>query len=324
MQTRRIFLESLVAAGSLPAVLRVAKAQTYPAKPVRIICGFSPGGVNDIYARLIGQRLSERIGQPFIIENRAGAGGTIAADAALRAPPDGYTLLLTSTNDVYAPSLYLDLKYEYTRDFAPIASIAFVPQIMEVNPSVPVKTVVEFITYAKANPGKLNYASAGVGTAQHLCGELFKMLTGVDMVHVPYRGGAPAVADLIAGQVQAMFDLLPSSIEHVRADKLRALAVASAKPSPMLPDVPTLSVYLPSFEAGVPVGIAAPKKTSNEIVATLNREINIILADPRMKARIAEVGGEELAGSPTDFAKLLVTDAEKWREVIHTANIKLG
>ena len=321
---RRKFLHLAAGAVALPAVSRVAKAQSYPTRPVRIVVGFPPGGINDIYARLIGQWLSERLRQPFIIENRAGAGGTIAVDTVVRALPDGYTLLLTAINDVYNPSVYPDLKYEYMRDLAPIASIAFSPEIMEVNPSVPVKAIPEFIAYAKANPGKLNYASSGVGSGQHLCGELFKMLTGVDMVHVPYRGGAPAVADLIAGQVQVMFDLLPSSIEHVRAGKLRALAVASAKRWPTLPDVPTLGEYLSGFEAGTPLGIAAPKKIPNEIVATLNRETNIILADPRMKARIAEVGGEALSGSPADFAKLLETEAEKWRRVIRAADIKLG
>jgi tripartite-type tricarboxylate transporter receptor subunit TctC len=321
---RRKFLHLAAGAVAMPPGSRVANAQAYPAKPVRIICGYPPGGINDIYARLIGQWLSERLGQPFIIENRAGAGGTIAADAVVRALPDGYTLLLTATNDVYDPSLYPGLKYDYMRDFVPIACIAFSPQILEINPSVPVKSVPEFITYAKANPGKLNFASAGVGTVQHLCGELFKMVSGVDMIHVPYRGAAPAVSDLIAGQAQVMFDLLPSSIEHVRAGKLRALAIASAKHWPALPDVPTLAEYLAGFEAGIPLGIAAPKKTPNEIVTTLNRETNIILADPRMQARISEVGGEALAGSPADFAKLLETDAEKWRKVIQTANIKLG
>jgi tripartite-type tricarboxylate transporter receptor subunit TctC len=298
---RRKFLHLAAGTVALSAVSRIAKTQAYPAMPVRIIGGYPPGGINDIYARLIGQRLSERLGQPFIIENRAGAGGTIAVDTVVRATPDGYTLLLTGPNDVFAPSLYLDLKYEYMRDFAPIASIAFSPQIMEVTPSVPAKTVPEFIALAKASPGKLNYASAGVGTLQHLCGELFKMLTGVEMVHVPYRGGAPGVSDLIAGQVQVMFDLLPSSIEHIRAGKLRALAVASAKRWPTLPDVPTLAEYLAGFEASAPLSISAPKKTPTEIVATLNRETNIILADPNMKSRLAEVGGEALSGSPSEL-----------------------
>jgi tripartite-type tricarboxylate transporter receptor subunit TctC len=283
-----------------------------------------PGGVNDTYARLIGQWLSERLGQSFIIENRAGAGGTIAVDSVVRALPDGYTLLLTATNDAYNNSLYPDLKYDYARDIALIAAVALSPEVMEVNPSVPAKTVPEFIAYAKANPGKLNYASAGVGSGQHLSGELFKMVIGVDMVHVPYRGGAPAVADLIAGQVQVMFDFLPSSIEHIRAGKLRALAMASATRWPALPDLATLGDFVPGFEASALYGIAAPKNTPNQVVDRLNREINAILADPKMKARIAEVGGEALTGSPTEFAKLLETDAKKWRKVIQTANIKLG
>jgi tripartite-type tricarboxylate transporter receptor subunit TctC len=321
---RRTFLSSAVGAVVLPAVSRIATAQAYPAKPVHIIAGFPPGGVVDIYARLTGQWLSERLGQSFIIENRAGAGGSIAAESVVRALPDGYTLLLTSANDIFSPSLYPDLKYNYMRDIVPIASIAFTPQVMEVNPSVPAKTVPEFIAYAKTNPGKLNYASAGVGTGQHLCGELFKMSTGVDMVHVPYRGGAPAISDLIAGQVQVMFDFLPSSIEHIRAGRLRALAIGSPKRWQALPDVPTVSDFLPDFVAGVLFGIAAPKNTPNEVVDRLNREINATLADPRMKARIAELGGEALSRSSTQFANLLTTEAEKWTMVIRAANIKMG
>jgi tripartite-type tricarboxylate transporter receptor subunit TctC len=321
---RRRFLYLAAGAAALPAVSRIASAQTYPAKPVHIVAGYPPGGIVDIYARLTGQWLSERLGQSFIIENRAGAGGTIAVDSIVRAPPDGYTLLLTSTPDVYNPSLYPDLRYNYLRDIAPIAGIALTPQVMEVNPSVPVKTVSEFIAYAKTNPGKLNYASGGVGTPQHLCGELFKMMTSVDMVHVPYRGAAPAVSDLIAGQVQVMFDFLPSSIEHIRAGTLRALAMASAKRWPALPDLPTVGDFLPGFDGVALFGIAAPKSTPTEVIDRLNREINAALADPRMKARIAEVGGEVLTGSPSEFAKLIETDAEKWRAVIRAANIKLG
>jgi tripartite-type tricarboxylate transporter receptor subunit TctC len=299
-------------------------AQVYPMKPVRIIAGYPPGGVVDIYARLTGQWLSERLGQPFIIENRAGAGGSIAADSVVRAPPDGYTLLLTSANDAFNPSLYPDLKYNYVRDIAPIASIALSPQVMEVNPALPATTVPEFIRYAKANPGRINFASAGVGTGQHLCAELFKMMAGVDMVHVPYRGGAPAVSDLIAGQVQVMFDFLPSSIEHIRAGKLRALAMASAKRWQSLPDVPTVGDFLPGFEVGALFGIAAPKNTPTEVVDRLNREINATLTDPRAKARIVELGGEAVTGTPAEFARLIATDAEKWRMVIRVANIKMG
>jgi tripartite-type tricarboxylate transporter receptor subunit TctC len=272
---------------------------------------------------LTGQWLSERLGESFIIENRAGAGGSIAVDSVVRAPPDGYTLLLTSANDVFNPSLYPDLKYNYMRDMAPIAGIALTPQVMEVNPVLPAMTVPEFIAYAKANPGRINYASAGVATGQHLCGELFKMMTGVDMVHVPYRGGAPAIADLIAGQVQVMFDFLPSSIEHIRAGKLRALAVASAKRWQALPDLPTVGDFLPGFEAGAVFGIAAPKNTPNEVVDKLNREINAALGDPKLKARIADLGGAALTGSPAAFANLLAADAEKWSMVIRAADIKM-
>jgi tripartite-type tricarboxylate transporter receptor subunit TctC len=321
---RRQFLSLAVGAAALPTVSRIATAQTYPARPVHIIAGYPPGGVVDIYARLTGQWLSERLGQSFIIENRAGAGGSIAVGSVVRAPPDGYTLLLTSANDVYNPSLYSDLKYNYMRDLVPIASVAFTPQVMEVNPAIPALTVPEFVRYAKANPGRINYASAGVGTGQHLCGELFKMSTGVDMVHVPYRGGAPAISDLIAGQVQLMFDFLPSSIEHIRAGTLRALAVGSPKRWQSLPDLPTVGDFLPDFVAGFFFGIAAPKNTPNEVVDRLNREINAALADPRSKARIAEVGGEALASSPTQFANLLAAEAEKWTMVIRAANIKMG
>ena len=321
---RRQFLHLAAGAAVLPAVSGIATAEAYPSRPVHIVVGYPPGGIADVHARLTGQWLSERLGRPFIIENRAGAGGTIAVESVVRAPPDGYTLLLTSANDIFNPSLYPDLKYDYMRDIAPIAGIAFSPQVMEVNPALAAATVPEFILYAKANPGRINYASAGVGTAQHLCGELFKMLAGVDMVHVPYRGAAPAVSDLIAGQVQVMFDFLPSSIEHVRAGKLRALAMASAKRWATLPDLPTVGDFLSGFEAGALVGIAAPRNTPNEIVDKLNHEINAALADPRSKTRIAEVGGEALAGSPTEFTKLIEADAEKWRGVIRAANIKLG
>jgi tripartite-type tricarboxylate transporter receptor subunit TctC len=320
---RRGFLQLAAGAAALPTVSRIAGAQTYPTRPVHIIAGAPPGGILDIYARLTGQWLSERLGQPFIIENRAGAGTTIAADSIVHAPPDGYMLLMTWAGDIYNPSLYPHLNYDYMRDFVPIAGIALTPQVMEVNPSVPVKTVPEFIAYAKANPGKLNYASAGIGTPQHLCGELFKMLTGVEMAHVPYRGSAPAVVDLIAGQVQVMLDFLPSSIEHIRAGRLRAVAMASAKRWPALPDLPTVGDFLPGFEGVALFGIAAPKKTPNEVVDRLNREINAALADPKMKARIAAVGGDVLPGSPAAFATLLEADAEKWRRVIRAANIKL-
>ena len=319
---RRRFLGLAAGAAALPAMSQIAWAQAYPTRPVRIIAGAPPGGILDIHARLTGQWLSERLGQPFIIENRAGAGGTIGADAVVHAPPDGYTLLLTWTGDIYNPSIYPNLKYDYMRDFVPIAGIALTPLVMKVTPSVPVTTVPAFIAYAKANPGKLNYASAGIGTPQHFCGELFKMVTGVHMVHVPYRGAAPAVADLIAGQVQVMFEFLSTSIELIRAGKLRALAMASGKRWPALPDLPTVGDFLVGFDGVQVTGTAAPKNTPTEVVAKLNREINVMVADPRMKARIAEVGGEVLTGSPTEFAKLIESDAEKWHKVIRAANIK--
>jgi tripartite-type tricarboxylate transporter receptor subunit TctC len=289
---------------------------------VRIVAGYPAGGVTDIYARLVGQWLSERLGQPFIIENRTGAGGTIAIDSVVRAPPDGYTLLLTASNDAYSESLYNNLKFNYIRDVAPIASVVLTAGVMEVNPTLPVKTVPEFIAYAKGNPGKINYASAGNGTPQHVCGELFKMMANVDMVHVPYRGGAPAVADLLGGQVQVMFDLLPSSIEHIRSGNLRVLAVTSAERSRALPTIPTLSDFQPGFESITWFGVVAPRDTPAEIVDRLNREINAALADPKMKARLADLGGEALPGSPPQFAKLMANDAEKWGKVIRAANIK--
>jgi tripartite-type tricarboxylate transporter receptor subunit TctC len=321
---RRKFLHLAAGAAALPAVSRVARAQAYPAKPVRIVVGFPPGGVSDVLARLTAQWLSERLGRSFIVENRAGAGGTIAAEAVARAPADGYTLLQTWPGDAYNAILYPGVKYDYIRDFMPIAGTAVMPLVMEVNQSVRAKTVPELIAYANANPGKLNYASAGTGTPQHLCGELFKMMTGVEMIHVPYRGGAPAVTDMIAGQVQVMFDFLASSLEQIRAGTLRALAMTSAKRWPELADLPTVGDFLPGFEATSSGGIAAPKNTPTAVVERLNREINVMLADPGMKARFAEVGGEPITGSPTEFAKLIEADAEKWRRVIRAANITLG
>jgi tripartite-type tricarboxylate transporter receptor subunit TctC len=320
--SRRRFLHLGAAAAAVPIVSRAARAQAYPTGPVRIVAGYPAGGVTDIYARLVGQWLSERLGQPFIIENRTGAGGTIAIDSVVRAPPDGYTLLLTASNDAYSESLYNNLKFNYIRDVAPIASVVLTAGVMEVNPTLPVKTVPEFIAYAKGNPGKINYASAGNGTPQHVCGELFKMMANVDMVHVPYRGGAPAVADLLGGQVQVMFDLLPSSIEHIRSGNLRVLAVTSAERSRALPTIPTLSDFLPGFESITWFGVVAPRDTPAEIVDRLNREINAALADPKMKARLADLGGEALPGSPPQFAKLMANDAEKWGKVIRAANIK--
>jgi tripartite-type tricarboxylate transporter receptor subunit TctC len=321
---RRQFLHLAAAAVALPAASRIARAQTYPAKPVRIVVGFPPGGVSDVLARLVARWLSERLSQSFIVENRAGAGSTIAAESVARAAPDGYTLLSIGPDIAYNPSLYPGLKCDYMRDFTPIAAIALSPLIMEVNPAVPVRTGPELIAYAKASPGTLNYASAGAGTPQHLCAELFKMMTGVDMVHVPYRGGAPAVTDMIAGQVQVMFDFPASSLEHIRAGKLRALAMTSAKPWSALADLPTVGDFVSGFEATFPIGIAAPKNPPNAVIERLNDDINVMLADPGMKARFAEVGVEPLMRSRTEFTNLIEADAEKWRRVIRAANIKLG
>jgi tripartite-type tricarboxylate transporter receptor subunit TctC len=321
---RRQFLHLAAGAVAVPAVSRIARAQAYPARPVRIIVGYPPGGIVDIYARLIGQWLSERLGQSFVIENRAGAAGTIAVESVVRAPADGYTLLLSSGNDPYNELIYPDIKFNYLRDIAPVAGIALSSCIMSVNPSFPARSVAEFIAYAKANPGKINFASAGIGTTQHVSGELFKIMTGVNMVHVTYRGGAPAVSDLLAGQVQVMFEFMASALPHVRSGGLRALAVTGSTRSPSLPDVPTVSETLPGFESGAWFGLAAPKKTPADVVERINREVNATLNDRKVKLRVAELGGEELTGSPDEFAKFVVTDSEKWAKVIRTAGIKAG
>jgi tripartite-type tricarboxylate transporter receptor subunit TctC len=319
---RRRFLALTAGVVALPAASRIVWAQTYPSRPVRIIVGYPAGGGADIIARLMGQWLSERLGQPFIIENRPGASGTIAADSAVRAAPDGYTLLLTGSNDAYNEALYSNLKFNYIRDIAPVASIALTPCVMVVNPLFLAKTVPEFINYAKSNPGKINYASGGNGTPPHVCGELFKMMAGIDMVHVPYRGSAPAIVDLLGGQVQVMFDLMGSSIEYIRAGKLRALAVTTAARMELLPDIPTVNDFLPGFEAITWFGVGAPRNTPAEIVSRLNREINATLANPKMKARVADLGGQVLSGSPADFAKLIADETEKWGNLIRAANIK--
>ena len=319
---RRNFLHLAAGAAALPAVTRTAWAQTYPTRPVRIIVGFPPGGPSDILARLIGQRLSERLGQPFIIENRPGATGNIGTEAVVRAPADGHTLLLVVPGNGIAHMLYDTLNFNFIRDTAPVAGISNGPLVMEVNPTVPAQTVPEFIAYAKANPGKINFASPGNGSTIHLCGELFKMMTGVNMVHVPYRGNAPALTDLLAGQVQMMFADTPSSIEHLRAGKLRALAVTTAMGSDVLPEIPTVSEFIPGFEASNWFGVAAPKNTPLEIIDKLNKEINVALAEPKIKARLADLGATALAGSPADFGKLISEEAEKWGKVIRAANIR--
>jgi tripartite-type tricarboxylate transporter receptor subunit TctC len=321
---RRRFLHLAAGAVALPPVSRIASAQTYPTRPVRIVVGYPAGGVSDILARLIGQSLSERLGQSFVVENRPGASGTIAVDAVVRSPPDGYTLLLTAANNAYNESLYPDLRFKYIRDIAPVASISLTPLVMEVNPLVPVKTVPEFIAYAKANPGKINMGSGGIGTPEHVVGELFKMMTGIEMLHVPYHGAAPAIADLLGGQVQVIFSVLPASIEHIRAGKLRALAVTATTRLESLPDIPTMADFLADFDAPMFwYGVGAPKNTPAEIIDKLSREINVALADPRMKARTADLGAVVLSGSSAEFAKLIAADTEKWVKVIRAANIKL-
>jgi tripartite-type tricarboxylate transporter receptor subunit TctC len=321
--SRRAFLHLAAAsAATLPAVSRVAWAQTYPSRPVRIIIGFPPGASADIVARLIGQWLSGRLGQPLIVENRPGAGGNIGTEAMVRAPPDGYTLLLATSANAINATLYEKLNFSFIRDAAPVASISRNPLVMEVNPLVPATTVPEFIAYAKANPRNVNMASAGNGTPHHLSGELFKMMTGVNMLHVPYRGEAPALTDLFGGQVQVMFTPAVSSIEYIRSGKLRPLAVTTSARLEVLSDVPTVGKFLPGYEASGWFGVVAPKDTPAEIVERLNKEIDAGLAEPEIKARLAGLGALVFSGSPADFGKHIAADTEKWAKVIHAANIK--
>jgi tripartite-type tricarboxylate transporter receptor subunit TctC len=319
---RRKFLHLAAGAAALPATSRFALAQTYPTRPVRWIVGFPAGGGSDVLARLLGQWLSERLGQPFVIENRPGAGTNIATEAVVRAPPDGYTLLQASVPAAINATLYDKLNFNFIRDIAPVASFTRATYVMAVHPSFPAKTVPEFIAYAKVNPGKINMASAGNGTPQHLSGELFKMMAGVNMIHVPYRGDAPALTDLLAGQVQLCFSGLVSSIEYIRTGKVRALAVTTAKQWEIIPDIPSLGDFVPGYEANGWQGIGAPKSTPTEIVDKLNREINAGLADPKIKARFADLGGTVLPLSPSDFGKLIADETEKWGKVIRAAGIK--
>jgi tripartite-type tricarboxylate transporter receptor subunit TctC len=319
---RRQFLHLAAGAAALPAVSRVARAQAYPTRPVRIVVGLAPGGTNDIVARLMGQWLSERLGQPFVIDNRPGAASNIATEAVARAAADGYTLLLSSVNNAISATLYERLNFNFIRDITAVAGILRTPNVMVVNPSVPAKSVPEFIAYAKANPGKLNMASPGNGTSLHVVGELFKMMTGVNMVHVPYRGSGPAFTDLLGGQVQVYFTGTVSSIEYIKTGRLRALAVTTATRSEALPDVPTVSEFVPGYEASGWFGVGAPKSTPTEIIDKLNNEVNAALADPKMKARLADVGGSALSGSPADFGKLIADETEKWGKVIKSAGIK--
>jgi tripartite-type tricarboxylate transporter receptor subunit TctC len=319
---RRRFLQLAAAGAALPATARLAGAQAYPARPVRMIIGFAPGGPADILGRLIGQWLSERLGQQFVIESRPGAGSNIATEAVARSPADGYTLLVVTSANTINASLYDKLNYNFIRDMAPVSGIIRVPQVIEVHPSVPATTVPEFIAYAKANPGKINMASAGNGTVQHVAGELFKAMAGVDMQHVPYRGQAPAMIDVLAGQAQVMFDTLPAAIEYLRAGKLRPLAVTTATRAPALPELPTVADFVPGYESSALYGIAAPAATPPEIVDKLNREINAALADPAMKARLADLGGTVLSGSAADFSKVIADETEKWGRVVKLSGAK--
>jgi tripartite-type tricarboxylate transporter receptor subunit TctC len=320
---RRLFLQLAAGAAALPTVSRIASAQAYPLRPVRMIVPFASGGASDILARLIGQWLSERLGQPFVIEMRPGAGGNVGTEAVVNAPPDGHTLLMVNA----APSainatLYDKLNFNFLRDMAPVGGVLLTPLVLQVYPAFSPKTVPELIAYAKARPGMVNMASAGNGTPPHVAGELFKMMAGIDIVHVPYRGGGPALVDLLGGQVQMMFGNLASSIEYIRAGKLRPLAVTTTMRAEALPDLPTVGDFLPGYEASDWYGICAPKGTPAEIIGKLNAEINAGLADPKLNARLADLGGTPLPGSPTKFGKLIADETEKWGKVVRAAHMK--
>jgi tripartite-type tricarboxylate transporter receptor subunit TctC len=319
---RRNFLHLAAGAATLPAVPRLARAQDYPTRPVRIIVGFAPGGPVDIIARLISQWLSERLAQQFIVENRPGAGSNIGTEAVVRAPADGYTLLLITSTNAINTTLYDKLNFNFIRDIEPVASLLRTTHVMAVHPSVPAKTVPEFIDYAKANPGKINMASGGIGSAPHIYGELFKTMTGVDLVQVHYRGAGPALVDLLAGQVQIIFVNTAASIEYIRAGRLRALAVTTETRSEALPDVPTVGEFLPGYEASGWNGVGVPKGTPAEIIDKLNREINTALADPKIKARLADLGAIVFANTPAEFGKFIADETEKWGKVVKFANIK--
>jgi tripartite-type tricarboxylate transporter receptor subunit TctC len=319
---RRTFLHLAGGAAALTAVSQLARAQAYPTRPVRWIVPFSPGGPFDIVARPMAQWLTERLGQEFVIDNRPGAGGNIGTEAVVRAPADGYTLLMAGTFNAINATLYDKLNHNFIRDIAPVGTITRQPNVIVVNPSFPAKTVPEFIAYAKANPGKINFATGGVGSSPHVSGELLKTMAGINMIHVPYRGATPAITDLIAGQVHVVLTAPFGVIEHIRAGKLRALAVTTATSSEALPDVPPVGDFVPGFEATAWFGVGAPRKTPTEIVDKLNQEFNAALADPRMKARIAGLGGSPLPMTPAQFGRLIVDETEKWGKVIRAANIK--
>jgi tripartite-type tricarboxylate transporter receptor subunit TctC len=319
---RRNFLHLAAGAVVLPAVSQIARAQTYPVRPVRMVIGYPPGGSADITARLTGQWLSERLGQPVVIESRPGAATNLATEAVVRAPPDGYTLLLVAPANAINTTLYDKLNFNFLRDIAPVAGIIRFANVVVVNPSLPIKTIPDLIAYAKANPGRLNMASSGNGSTIHMSGELFKMMTGINMVHVPYRGGAPALTDLMGGQVQVMFDNIPTSAEHVKAGKLRGLAVTSTARSEVLPDLPTVADFLPGYEASAWYGLGVPKNTPADIIEKVNNAMNAILADPKSQARFAELGASLLPGSAADFGKLLADETEKWGKVVKFSGAK--
>ena len=320
---RRKFLHLAAAAAALPAVSRIAKADNYPSRPVRIIVGFAPGGATDIAARLVAQWLSERLGQSFIVENRPGATNNVATEAVVQAAPDGYTLMAFSITNTINPALFTHLNFNFVRDMSGVAGVTSTPMVLEVNPAIPVNSVPELIAYAKANPGKTSLGNYGIGSTSHVVGELFKMRAGVNMVDVPYRGGAPMLTDLLGGQVQVAFDALPGSIAHIRAGKLRALAVTTASRSPALPNIPTLGEFLPGFEASAWVAVGTPKNTPAEIIDKLNREINMGLSDPKIVARFTDLGATAFTFSPVDLDKFVVAETEKWAKVIGFADIKL-
>jgi len=322
LRSRRQFLHLTAGAAALPVLPRTARSQAYPSRPVRIVVPYVPGGPAELLGRLFGQWLSQRLGQPFIVENRPGAGGNIGTEVAVRAAPDGYTLLLVTTANAVNASLYSKLNYDFIRETAPVAGLIRVPAVLVLNPAVPANSVPEFIAYAKANPGKLNMASAGIGTIQHVTGELFKMMAGVNLLHVPYRGQAPAMTDLLGGQVQVMFDGLAASIGHIKAGAVRALAITTAARAEALPELPTMNDFLPGFEASAWYGLAAPRNTPSDIVERLNKEINAAFITPAIKDRLLELGGIVLAGSAVTFGNTIADETEKWAKVVRTANIK--
>jgi tripartite-type tricarboxylate transporter receptor subunit TctC len=320
---RRNLLHLAAGAAALPTISRIGWTEAYPSRPVRLVTGFAAAGGSDVVARLIGQWLSERLGQSFIIENRPGAGGNIGTESVVRAPPDGYTLLLVTFANVVNASLYKKLNFNFIRDISPVAGLMRVPDLMAIHPSVPARTVPEFIAYAKANAGKITMASAGNGSSGHLAGELLKMMVGISLIHAPYRGNGPALTDLLGGQVELMFPTSPSVVEYVKSGRLRGLAVTTASRSETLPDLPTVGEFVPGYEVSGLYGIGAPKGTPAEVIATINKESNAALANPKMKARFVDLGGIVIPGSPADFEKVIVEDTEKWAKVIEAAHIKM-